>query len=128
MPEKRCGGIPVLLVEDDASVRGGLAASLRADGHTVYDYCSPAELPALVALRVAVVISDYQMPNTNGLAFADAFHDVQPAVPVVLLTAFCAAASVCRRDFLKVQSKPFDYDELHRLLHELTGEEAPAPA
>jgi CheY-like chemotaxis protein len=101
-----------------------LAANLRADGHAVHEYGSPDELPPLTTLAVAVVVSDYQMPGMDGLTFAKAFHEAHPAVPILLLTA-CSGVLGCPSDaaFVKVRSKPSEYDELHSLLHELVGNE-----
>jgi DNA-binding NtrC family response regulator len=115
-----CEAIPVLLLDDDYGFRSALAANLREDGHEVREYARPRELPALASLAgIAVVITDYEMPDTNGVTFADAFHAVHPTVPIVLVTANGVHAR--RRDFLYLQQKPVDYEEMHRLVHDLAA-------
>ncbi len=72
---------------------------------------------------IALVLTDYQ-PSERGLAFADAFHAVHPTTPIVLVTAFWShhlEAELARRNFLVMLRKPFDYDDLHELVHRLAG-------
>ena len=80
---------PILLVDDDPSFRLGLAGVLGDDGHEVFAYAFPARSPRTVRLRgVTLLITDYDMPGENGIAFADRFHAARPDVPVVLVTAY----------------------------------------
>lgn len=118
----------VLLVDDDPTLRSVLADSLREDGYAVQVFAAPGEVPALDTLSaIDLVITDYEMPGESGLAFADRFHAVYPAVPVVLMSAHCAstfAGAVTARHFLHLWGKPFVYDELNALLHQLAADAA----
>jgi DNA-binding NtrC family response regulator len=115
----------VLLVDDNDGFRSALAWNLRDDGHDVREYGSPSALPPLATLpEVTIVVTDYEMPGSDGLALADAFHETRPQVPIVLVTAqwnSILRAQAAARDFLEVRRKPFDYDELHALLHRLSA-------
>ena len=88
-------------------------------------YGSPREVPPLETLdQIALMITDYEMPEENGLAFADRFHAVHPNVPIVLLTGHRAAVlegSLRARHFVHLCSKPVAVDEFHSLLHRLAG-------
>jgi DNA-binding NtrC family response regulator len=123
-----CSAMPILVVDDDESFRTALAANLRDDGHAVRECADPAEVLLMADLGdVALVITDYQMPGLDGLAFADAFHAVYVQVPVVLLSASALPPrrpAAARGEFLHMRQKPVDYDELHQLLHQLS----PRPA
>ena len=111
----RCREIPILLVDDDPSFRLGLAGVLGDDGHEVFVDAFPGEVPEDGRLRgVTLLITDYDMPGENGVAFADRFHASRPDVPVVLVTAYrthAIAALAAARPFLTALSKPIDYEQ-----------------
>ena len=115
----------ILLVDDDPSFRANLTDLLCEDGFAVRVYGSPGEVPPLATLdKITLMITDYEMPEENGLAFADRFHAAHPDVPVMLLTGYGAAvleSSLRARRFVHLCSKPFLFDEFHSLLHRLTG-------
>jgi two-component system response regulator GlrR len=111
----------ILLVDDEMPFRESLAEMLRDDGHQVVECSEPAEVPPLGELdRIDLLLTDYEMPGKNGLAFADEFHAHHPGVPVLLVTAYPSGldAEVARRPFLRMILKPIGYDSLHRVIHE----------
>jgi DNA-binding NtrC family response regulator len=111
----------ILLVDDEGSFRDSLAEMLRDDGHEVLAYPEPDALPPLDTLSgVDLLLTDYDMPKTNGLTLADRFHAVHPTVPVLLATAYRTGLGdeVARRPFVRMVQKPIPYETLHRLIHE----------
>ena len=110
----------VLLVDDDDSFRSALAENLRDDGYEVIEYAGAQDVPPLGALtHVSIVVTDYDMPGTDGLAFADRFHAAHPTVPIIMVTGSCTTslqALAAARGFVALLSKPFQYDKLYRLL------------
>ncbi len=122
-----CSELPILLIDDDESFRIALAANLRDDGHQVHEYSAPHEVPTVASLKTGtLVITDLQMPGVSGLSFAETFHAAHPTVPIVLITAYGPSSLVfCTRDFLHVRRKPFDYEDLHGLLHQLAVSPTP---
>jgi len=115
----------VLLLDDDDSFRNALAENLRDDGYNVAEYTTAHEVPPLTALgAVRAVVTDYDMPGTNGLIFADMFHAVYPNVPVIMVTSGCTKsleAQTAARDFVSLLRKPIEYGQLYHLLHHLAG-------
>jgi len=113
----------VLLVDDDECFRSALAENLRDDGCKVIEYSAAQEVPPLVGLTdVSVVVTDYEMPGTDGLAFADRFHAAHPRVPIIMVTGWCTSqleAEAATRGFISLLPKPLQYDKLHRLLRQL---------
>lgn len=111
----------VLLLDDDDSFRNALAENLRDDGYRVVDYGAAQDLPPFTALSdVKVLVTDYDLPGTNGLTFADRFHAAYPNVPIIMVTGACTRhleAQAAARGFVSVLQKPLEYDKLHRLLH-----------
>lgn len=115
----------VLLLDDDESFRNALAENLRDDGYKVVEYATAHELPPLTTLgEVRVLVTDYDMPGTNGLTFADSFHAAYPAVPIIMVTGACTKnleAQTAARGFVSLLRKPLEYDKLHSLLHQNQG-------
>jgi two-component SAPR family response regulator len=55
----------------------------------VRGFTKPADaLLALPDLNVGLIITDYQMPEINGLQFIAAVQKFKPAVPVLMITAY----------------------------------------
>ena len=82
--------IRVLLVDDDESVAELTATYLRRvadDIETVYETVPSNALDRVTGdERIDCVVSDYDMPRTNGLRFLDAVRDAEPDLPFVLFT------------------------------------------
>lgn len=83
--------IRVLLAEDQAMVRGALAALLRLEGDimVVAEVArGDAVVPAALTTRPDVALLDIEMPGGDGLQAAHALHTAVPACRVVILTTF----------------------------------------
>ncbi len=123
MAQQPCSDVTLLLLDDETVFRESLAENLRMDGHTVHDFASPNEVPALQTLpRPAAVITDYEMPGANGLVFADTLASKYPDVPVILVTTHHTDAiqhGVEVRPSVQLLQKPVVYEDLHALIHRL---------
>ncbi len=90
-------------------------------------YGSPGQVPPLETLdKLALMITDYEMPGENGLAFADRFHSAHPDVPIVLLTGHRAPVlegPLRARGFVRLCSKPFLIDEFCAILETVLSPE-----
>jgi DNA-binding NtrC family response regulator len=126
-----CHEMTILLIDDDSGFRDGLASLLEDDGHEVLSYSSPSAVPANENLPpVHLLICDYDMPGENGFSFADRFHKARPQIPVIVVTAYRASGIASRaatRPFVNVLWKPFEYEEIHDLLHSKAGGGAASP-
>lgn len=83
--------IRVLLAEDQAMVRGALAAllGLEKDIEVVAQTARGDEvLPAALLARPDVALLDIEMPGGGGLSAAQALHEHLPSCRVVILTTF----------------------------------------
>jgi two-component system, NtrC family, nitrogen regulation response regulator GlnG len=119
-----CDVIVVVIVDDDASFRGGLAANLGDDAHVVHEYADPRQVSEAHLAAARVLITDYHMADTDGVSFADGVHRARPELPIVLITAYWTVeveAAVAARPFLQLCRKPVDYDDLHARIHQLTA-------
>ena len=116
----------VLIVEDDAGIREALAECVASLGLEVAT--SPDGEDGLARIRAAsrrlpdVILLDLRMPRLDGNGFLGALR-ADPAtagIPVVAMSA-CEAPRLPVRAFLE---KPFDLDELAKLLARLGREPA----
>ena len=84
----------ILIVEDDAAFREGLAETVQDLGHIAFeaDSCSGG-LEALEKSMADLVILDHRLGDANGLEFLRRMGERrQPVPPVIMLTAFATAA------------------------------------
>ncbi len=118
-----CNAVTVLLIDDDDDFRDGLAENFRDDGHRVEESAVPPPLAALQGVsNLGLVILDYQLPDDDGVRFADRVHAAHPEIPIILITTFWTdhlEAQIAARAFLHLVRKPFDYGQLHDLAHRL---------
>ena len=116
----------VLVVEDDEALREALCDTLRLAGHRTIAACDgTTALSALSGDRVDVVVSDLQMQPMDGAELLAAIRARQPALPVVLMTAYGSirqAVELMRSGATEYIVKPFEASELTALV----GRYAPA--
>ena len=104
----------VLLVDDEPGVLFTLKELLTDRGHRVVTARSGAEALPLVEDADAVV-TDQSMPGMTGLELIAAILQRDPAMPVVLITAFGServAVSAMKAGAYDYLPKPFDIDEV----------------
>lgn len=83
--------IRVLLAEDQAMVRGALAALLRLEGdiEVVAEVARGDEvLPGALQTQPDVALLDIEMPGGDGLTVAQALREHLPSCRVVIVTTF----------------------------------------
>ena len=108
--------VRVLIVDDEPLVRRSRARALADQGFDVVAAATIAEAEALFeAQRPPVVVLDVKLPDGSGLDLLPRLCSADPAVRVVVVTAFGETAEAVRAmklgaaDFLK---KPYDLEEL----------------
>jgi two-component system response regulator DesR len=83
--------IRVLLAEDQAMVRGALAALLTLEGdiEVVAEVTRGDDVvPTALKTRPNIALLDIEMPGGDGLTAAGALHDQLPSCRVLILTTF----------------------------------------
>ncbi|MBX6343276.1 MAG: response regulator [Thermomicrobiaceae bacterium] len=106
---------PVLLVDDDQSIRELVDLALTDEGFRVVT--APHGAAALEILRScapAVILLDMRMPIMDGWQFARAYRELPgPHAPIVVVTAAREAAErAAQIEADGVLAKPFGLDEL----------------
>ena len=115
----------VLIVDDDAALREGLAEALADLGHTPRLAASGREGLAALDGDVDVVLLDLRMPGgMDGIEVLRRIRANRNAPPVVVLTAFASAANTIeamRLGAFDHLTKPIGRAELKALLSRLPG-------
>jgi DNA-binding NtrC family response regulator len=106
----------ILIVDDEESQRTLLAGFLRKRGFETLQAANVADALATVGARtIDLVLTDLRMPAATGLDLLDGVRQVNPDVPVVVMTAFgtvAGAVDAMKRGAADFLTKPIDLDEL----------------
>ena len=87
----------MLIVDDDLAVRTALAQTLELAGLTVESAdCARAALAHIDAEWPGIVISDVRMPEMDGYELHRRIRQIDPEVPVILITAHGNIAGAVR--------------------------------
>ncbi len=120
----------ILVVDDDPVAAGLLVEVLVADGYAaVATHCGRDAVAAARDHAFDAALVDLRMPEMDGLQVLKALRQIQPALPVIILTAFADMATAVRAidigaiDYL---SKPFRMDDIRRVLQRILKEQRPS--
>lgn len=106
----------ILLIEDDASIAGGLKKELQVEGYEVAVAERGDEgLAQAKEQPFDVVITDLKMPGLSGLELVEQLHAAKPKLPIILMTAFGTTETAIEATKLGAYDyllKPFDMAEL----------------
>src|SRR3954464_15209728 len=112
---------PILLVEDKAELREMLTHALkRMDFLPVTAADLNEALLMLRKQRFSAVLTDLKLPAGSGLDVLKAALDDDPAVPVIIMTAYgtiAQAVDAMREGAFDFIQKPVDLDHLKHLLN-----------
>jgi len=105
-----------LLVDDDTDLLRLMSIRMRSAGYDVSTVESAEKaLASLPVLRPDVVITDLQMDGMDGMTLFQSIHEMNPALPVIILTAHGTipdAVEATKKGVFSYLSKPFDGKEL----------------
>jgi FixJ family two-component response regulator len=105
----------VAIVDDDASVRRGLARVLYACGLTVETYASAEEfLESACPQSIACLLLDVQMEGMSGLELIDRLAEAGNLPPTIVITAHLTigASERSQKHGTTVLRKPIESDVL----------------
>ncbi len=110
----------LLVVDDEPSMREFLEIMLTQDGYIVRSASSGEEgLELFKVSEPSLVLTDVRMPGMSGLDLIQRLKQINPTVPVMVITAFASAEDALRAvregayDYL---SKPFQLDDLRIII------------
>jgi DNA-binding NtrC family response regulator len=112
----------VLIVDDEEMVLNSLNSFLMLEtDYEVRTFTNPEEALEHVAQHpVDMVISDYLMPQMDGITFLGKVKAVQPDVPRIILTGYSdkenAIKAINEVGLFQYVEKPWDNDRLHLII------------
>src|SRR5207248_2732527 len=116
-------GVPmakVLVVDDEANLRKVLAAMLRRDGFDVTVAADGDQgLAEFQKNGADIVVTDLVMPKLGGLELLRAVNNLDPEVPVIIITAHGtvdSAVEAIKLGAFDYITKPFDQTELSQVI------------
>ena len=122
----RSTGDSVLLVEAEPNVRSVLRMSLEQAGQKVLEACSPLEALEQHARKALIdwVLSDFVLPQMDGLRLIQSLRDFLPGLPALLIADY-GACSEQQLDGLRrsgpslLLAKPLTLGDLRKAIKDL---------
>ena len=125
---------PIWLVDDDPSIRFVLEKALARENLPTRSFTHPREvLDALADVTAGdparqgpqVLVSDIRMPGGSGLQLLEKVRELQPGLPVIIMTAYSdldSAVSAFQRGAFEYLPKPFDLPKAVELIRRAVEE------
>lgn len=114
----------VIVVDDEATVREALRDVLEESGYKVVAAASGREaLDKMGTLKPDAVLLDIRMPELDGLKVLEILRERNPALPVILMTAYSdtqTTITAMRYGAFEYILKPINLDELLTTLEKAT--------
>jgi DNA-binding NtrC family response regulator len=112
----------VLVVDDEPLIRWSVTEALVDEGMVVEqatDAASALRAVTTAAMPFDVVVLDLRLPDMRDLSLLATIRQLIPAAALILMTAFGTPEIFAEAESLgaAVLNKPFELDELKRLIH-----------
>ncbi len=110
----------ILIIDDEPAQLISLKTFLKRRNYVVFTANSGTEgLEILKNNSIDLVLTDYRMPDISGLEVVKAAQQINPEIPVVVITAYSQieeAVQVMKEGAFDYLSKPIDLDALEVLI------------
>jgi CheY-like chemotaxis protein len=118
---------PILVVDDDPSIREVIAETLRLEGYWVVEAADGAEALHRIGEQLpSLILLDMRMPVLDGWGVAHALKERGIRVPTVVVTAASNAEAWAREIAAEgYLAKPFQDTELLQLVERFAGPPQP---
>ena len=110
----------ILIIDDEAAQREALAGHVRAQGFDVLEAADGRTgIDCLRMNLVDVIITDFRMPELDGLGVLREAREINPAIEVIIVTAYgtvADAVDALQSGACHYLEKPIDLDDLDALV------------
>jgi two-component system NtrC family response regulator len=113
----------ILVIDDEAAQRDILTGYLKKKGYKIFSASSGKEGIEIVNTNpVDIILSDFKMPDLNGVEVLEQVKKLNPEISFVIVTAFGTvenAVKAMRLGAFDYISKPVDLDELDLMIERI---------
>jgi two-component system C4-dicarboxylate transport response regulator DctD len=113
--------ITIIIIDDDEDIRINTADLLSTQFKKIEHYNSPQKIADKISPEFpAVILTDLRMPDADGFEFAQRVHEIDPDLPVILMTGYgdiSIAVDAIKHGVYDFIEKPFDIDRLIETIH-----------
>jgi len=106
----------IYVVDDERIIRVSLADELKDAGYEVFEFAhAGSALKQMKTITPDIVITDLKMPDINGIEFLERIKKINPAIFVVLMTAYSTVSTAVEAMKLGAYDyveKPFDNEKI----------------
>ena len=110
----------ILVIDDEAAQRDVLTGYLKKKGYKIFSASSGKEgVETARATSVDIILSDFKMPDLNGIEVLEQVRKINPEISFVIVTAYGTvenAVKAMRLGAFDYISKPVDLDELDLMI------------
>lgn len=113
----------ILIIDDEAAQRDILAGYLKKKGYKIFSASSGKEgIDIAKSNAVDIILSDYKMPDLNGIEVLEQVKKINPEISYIIVTAYGTVENAVRAmrlgafDYI---SKPVDLDELDLMIERI---------
>jgi len=106
----------ILIVDDDDQLRKSFSKLLTEEGYNVKSAASGEAGLQIIQKEIPdLVVLDMRLPGMNGLETFQAVHDIEPKLPVIIMTAYGTtetAIEATKQGAFDYMLKPFDIPDM----------------
>jgi CheY-like chemotaxis protein len=114
----------ILVVDDEPAIRKLIRITLERAGYVVLEASNGREALSRFSNEIAGLVTDIDMPETNGLELVCQVRQSRPDLPVLFISALCTQYAGELSGFACLV-KPFDIHNLTREVHQLVERDVP---
>jgi two-component system cell cycle sensor histidine kinase/response regulator CckA len=123
----------ILLVDDEIDLVESAIRVLRWMGYQVKGVTIPSEAVEMIRAQphqFDLIISDFSMPQMNGIQLAEEIKRINPAIPIILLTGF--GSDISKKQIKSnvingIVTKPISKNELAIVIRKVLDENPSPP-
>jgi len=113
----------ILVIDDEAAQRDVLTGYLKKKGYKIFSASSGKEgIETARTNSVDIILSDFKMPDLNGIEVLENVKKINPEISFVIVTAYGTvenAVKAMRLGAFDYISKPVDLDELDLMIERI---------
>lgn len=115
----------ILILDDEELMANTICKLLSKRGYKVEAFHNPVSaLNVLQREKFDIVLTDFKMPNIDGLEMIERIHELRPEAKIILMTAYSSipnAVEAMKRGASEYIAKPFEWDDLEDKIRLLGG-------